>query len=54
MQQTNINKLQVSVNAYTFALMILLKTNELAREFSNASSFKTISDLLDGPSIENP
>lgn len=54
MQQTDINNLQLSVNAYTFALMILLKTNHLAREFSTQSSFKIISDLLEGPCLENP
>ena len=34
--------------------MTLLKTNQLAREFSTLHSFKIISDLLEGPCIENP
>jgi V-type H+-transporting ATPase subunit H len=54
MQQSNVSKLRISVNAYTFALMILLKTNELAREFTTPASFRTISDLLEGPCLENP
>jgi len=34
--------------------MTLLKTNELAREFSTTQSFKVLSDLLDGPCLEQP
>lgn len=34
--------------------MTLLKTNELAREFSTSQSFKVISDLLEGPCLEQP
>jgi hypothetical protein len=54
MQQRDIYSLQLSHNAYTFALMTLLKTNELAREFSTSQSFKVISDLLEGPCLEQP
>ena len=52
--QQNINNMQLSVHAYSFALMILLKSNNLAREFSNNHSFKMISDLLEGPCLESP
>ena len=36
-------KLQVSEQAYTFSLMYLLKTNELAREFERSGGFDIFS-----------
>ena len=52
-QKTDINHLSLSVNAYTFALMTILKTNELARDYSVDQSFKMITDLLDDPCLNN-
>lgn len=47
--------MQLSHQAYTFALMTILKTNELAKIFcENKSSFKIISDYLEGPSLSQP
>lgn len=43
----------ISLNAFSFALMTLMKTNQLAREFSNALGFKILNDFLDGPCLEN-
>jgi hypothetical protein len=31
----------------------MVKTNELAREFSNALGFKILNDFLEGPCLEN-
>jgi hypothetical protein len=39
--------LQISYNAYTFALMYLLKTNDLAREFERSQGFEIFSELLE-------
>lgn len=39
--------LTVSKQAYTFSLMYLLKTNELAYNFTRSHGFKIFSDLLD-------
>mmetsp|Transcript_19642 Transcript_19642/g.30293 ORF Transcript_19642/g.30293 Transcript_19642/m.30293 type:complete len:384 (+) Transcript_19642:2-1153(+) len=53
-QQNDVNSLTLSVNAYTFALMTILKTNQLAREFSTQHSFGMIANLLEGPCLESP
>jgi hypothetical protein len=37
----------VSLNALSFALMTMSKTNQLAREFSNANGFKILNQFLD-------
>ena len=55
MQQRDITAMQLSHQAYTFALMTILKTNELAKMFcENKSSFKIISDYLEGPCLQQP
>jgi len=52
MQQRDIGGMQLSHQAYTFALMTVLKTNELAKMFcENRQSFKIISDYLEGPCL---
>lgn len=43
----------ISLNAFSFALMTMMKTNQLAREFSNALGFKIMSDFLEGPCLDN-
>lgn len=42
-------KLEVSITGYTFCLLTLLKTKELAIKFSTKSSFDLIAKMLDGP-----
>jgi len=37
----------LSIPAYTFALLTILKTNELAKEFSTKNAFNMISNLLE-------
>ena len=44
----------LSYNALTFALMTLVKTNELANEFATSLGFKILHDLLDGPCMNSP
>jgi len=44
--------MRVSANAFTFALMTILKKNHLARDFANAKGFKYIEDLITGPCIQ--
>lgn len=41
------NQLQISAEAYTFSLMYLLKTNDLAKEFESSGGFEIFSKLLD-------
>ena len=43
----------LSLHAYTFALMTLLKTNQLAKEFTNDLGFKVLNELLERPCLEN-
>ena len=45
MQQKD--KLQVSKPAYTFSLLYLLKTNEMAKEFERSGGFEIFARLLD-------
>jgi hypothetical protein len=44
--------LRVSIHAYTFCLMYLLKTNELAREFVDQSGFALFSKFLEKECID--
>ena len=46
-QQQDPKNMSLSINAYTFALLTILKTNDLAKEFSTKQSFAMISNLLD-------
>ena len=41
------------MHAYTFALMYLLKTNELAKEFVDMNGFDLFARLLDRDCIED-
>jgi hypothetical protein len=41
------------MQAYTFSLMYLLKTNELANIFTRNSGFKVFSDLLERECTED-
>ena len=41
------------MNAYTFALMTILKTNDLAKEYSTKHSFAMISNLLDNECLNS-
>lgn len=43
----------VSEHAQTFAIMTLVKTNELAIEFSNVLGFKILHEFLEGACLEN-
>jgi hypothetical protein len=52
--QSDIDRLNISINAYTFALMTLLKCNDLAEIFVNGSSFNVIGKLLEGPCLSEP
>lgn len=45
-------KYQVSKQAYTFALMYLLKTNELAREFERSGGFDIFNNFLGSDCIQ--
>ena len=45
--------LLLSKQAYTFSLMYLLKTNELAYEFSRSQGFKIFADLLEKECTED-
>lgn len=47
----NLKTVKLSPNAFTFALMTILKRNHLARDFSNVIGFKYLDDLLVGPCI---
>jgi len=51
--QRDINNLQVSTQAYTFSLLVILKKNELAHEFAEGQGFKILSDLLDDRCLHN-
>jgi len=51
--QRDIDNLKVSCQAYTFSLMVLLKKNELALEFTKGQGFKILSDLLDDRCLHN-
>jgi V-type H+-transporting ATPase subunit H len=43
----------LSPHAQSFAIMTLVKTNQLAREFSNVLGFNILSKYLDGPCLQN-
>lgn len=43
----------ISLHALSFAIMTLVKTNQLAQEFCNALGFKILNDFLDGPCLSN-
>lgn len=47
-----LRKIRLSHNAFTFALMTILKKNHLARDFANVKGFKYLDDLITGPCIE--
>jgi V-type H+-transporting ATPase subunit H len=47
------DKMQLSTHAYTFCLMYLLKTNELASEFERSGGFTVFSKLLDSTCTED-
>ncbi len=40
-------RLNLSENAYTFSLMYMLKTNELAKDFVDQGGFDLFSQFLD-------
>ena len=49
------DNMQISVNAYTFALLTMLKKNELARDYcEGGQTFKMISNLLDHECAQEP
>lgn len=43
----------VSSNAFTFALMVLVKNNQLAKDFSNRLGFTILNKYLEGPCLSN-
>jgi len=47
------DKSTLSLHAFTFALMTLLKTNQLAKEFANDLGFKILNELLERPCLDN-
>jgi len=51
LEHQTLDTMTISVNAYTFALMTLLKSNEIARIFCIDSSFRMIVRFLDGPCL---
>jgi hypothetical protein len=53
MQQPDPKNFSLSINAYTFALLTILKTNDLAKEFSTKQSFTMISYLLDSECLQS-
>ena len=53
MEQKHSSSRQVSNYAYTFTLMYLLKTNELAREFVDQNGFDIYSQMLDKDCLED-
>lgn len=53
LEQKDSSNRQVSLHTYTFALMYLLKTNELAREFVDHNGFDLYSKVLDKECIED-
>lgn len=53
MGQNDIYNLNMSMTAYTFALLTILKTNELAREYCTKQSFNNISNMLEGPCLDS-
>ena len=55
MQQRDIYGMTLSHDSFTFAIMTILKTNELAKIFcENKTSFDIISKYLEGPCLEKP
>ena len=55
MQQRDITGMLLSHQAYTFAIMTILKTNELAKIFcQNKTSFDIITKYLEGPCLDKP
>lgn len=46
-------KLILSVHAYTFCLMYLLKTNELAQDFVDQNGFELFSTYLDNDCLKD-
>ena len=53
MQQQDPKQMSLSVNALTFALLTILKTNDLAKEFSTKSSFTMIANMLDSECLNS-
>jgi len=49
----NEEEYSLSVNAYTFAIMTLMKTNELARLFEGSQNFKMLSNLLEKECLQS-
>ena len=47
-----LRKINLSNNAFTFALMTILKKNHLARDFANIKGFKYLDDLITEPCID--
>lgn len=43
----------LSLNALSFAIMTMVKTNQLANEFSNNLGFRILNELLEGPCMSN-
>jgi len=48
----DLQRIRLSPNAFSFALMTILKKNHLARDFANVKGFKYIEDLITGPCIQ--
>ena len=44
----------LSLNALSFALVTMVKTNQLAREFSNVLGFQIMNEFLEGPCLDSP
>jgi hypothetical protein len=44
----------LTLNALSFTFVTMVKTNQLAKEFSNALGFKIMNEFLEGPCLENP
>lgn len=53
MQQQDPKQFSLSMNAYTFALMTILKTNDLAKQYSTRHSFTMVSKLLDNECLNS-
>lgn len=46
-------KLRISIHAYTFSLMYILKSNELAKEFTEQNGFDLLANFLEKECIDD-
>jgi len=51
--QRDLENLEISVTAYTFCLLTLLKKNELAAKYCTLAQFSLIEKMLEGPCTRN-